>query len=473
MGTVNTCWVYYGTMLDFLQLVIGLSLFQYAFDSYLTNRQLARLEHKAPPPSLKPYFNILGDSSNFLASQHYLRDKLRFGQIAGIIDTIESACLYTTLVSYLLAVLFHGGAKSSTPVSGLKGVWDYAGTFELVRSRGEIIHSLVFVVLVSALSSITSVPAGLYRTFVLEEKHGFNKTTFKTWCLDLVKGQLLGAVIGLPIIAALLKIIAVAGPSFVTYTMLFILAIQLLMIPVYPYLIAPIFNKYKAIQEFKDKENYMDVASWVERLSQRLNFPLGRVWVMDGSTRSSHSNAFFFGMPFLTKHIVLYDTLLDQNSPEEVEAVLAHELGHWRFNHSMMMMFVGQASLLVMLSMVRLTIFNPSLYRSFGFIGERPVIIGLMLSMALQSPLDTITSFIVHAISRRFEFQADQFAFDLSTNEYQYADKLKSALVRLGDSNKSVTDVDELWSAYKHSHPTMPERIVRLDELITSQEKKQ
>lgn len=120
-------------------------------------------------------------------------------------------------------------------------------------------------------------------------QHGFNKTTFRTWCLDLVKGQALAALIGLPVLAALLKIIALAGPSFVTYTMVFVLALQIIMVPVYPYLIAPLFNKYRAIQEFKDKDNYVDVANRVDRLAKRLNFPLGRVWVMDGSTRSSHS----------------------------------------------------------------------------------------------------------------------------------------------------------------------------------------
>lgn len=161
--------------MNFLHLVIGLTLFQHAFDSYLTSRQLGRLNHKAPPASLTPYFSILGDSSNFVASQHYLRDKLRFGQIAGLVDLVENACLYTTLVSY-----FCFGNKSN-PVSGLKAVWDYAGTFAFVRARGEITHSLVFVVLSSAISSVTSVPASLYRTFVLEEKVSLGDASSPLW----------------------------------------------------------------------------------------------------------------------------------------------------------------------------------------------------------------------------------------------------------------------------------------------------
>jgi STE24 endopeptidase len=170
----------------------------------------------------------------------------------------------------------------------------------------------------------------------------------------------------------------------------------------------------------------------------------------------------------------------DQSSPEEVEAVLAHELGHWKFNHSLRMMGLSQIITLVNLLMLRISIFNPALvgliyrsvkqrlmsvlqYRSFNFYNERPVIIGLLVSMSLLTPLDTIISFIINAVSRRFEFQADLFAFNLSNSEHEYADKLKKALVRLGNENKSVTDVDSLWSAYKHSHPVCIHRIVLLD----------
>ena len=113
--------------------------------------------------------------------------------------------------------------------------------------------------------------------------------TFGLWLKDLIKSQALTAAIGLPVLAAVLKIIMYAGPSFVNYTMAFVIALQIIMFPVFPYLIAPIFNQYKAIQDFKDKPNYMEVAQRVDKLATRLKFPLGRIWVMDGSKRSSHS----------------------------------------------------------------------------------------------------------------------------------------------------------------------------------------
>ena len=127
------------------------------------------------------------------------------------------------------------------------------------------------------------------------------------------------------------------------------------------YLIAPIFNKFRALKEFTDKPNYVEVGRRTEALAKRLNFPLGKLWVIDGSTRSSHSNAYFSGLPFLSKHVVLYDTLLDSSTPEEVEAVLAHELGHWQKNHVAKMMLMSQVILLANLSLIRLSIFNPAL----------------------------------------------------------------------------------------------------------------
>lgn len=474
---------------DYLKATLGLTVAQHWFDSWLNSRQLLKLDWKTIPSHLGPYFTLLDKvaavpaststktedaaepkakdmTSNFLAAQAYLKDKLRFGQLTSLVDLAETTLIYSTVASTTLL----GRGKA---LSGLKLLWDFAGTLPRVNRYGEIVHSLAFVVVLSLVGQVTAVPASLYRTFVLEEKHGFNKTTVQTWILDFIKSNVLSAVLGLPLIAALLKIIQWSGPAFVSYAMAMVIGLQLILIPAYPYLIAPIFNKFRALKEFTDKPNYVEVGRRTEALAKRLNFPLGKLWVIDGSTRSSHSNAYFSGLPFLSKHVVLYDTLLDSSTPEEVEAVLAHELGHWQKNHVAKMMLMSQVILLANLSLIRLSIFNPALYRAFSFTSERPLIIGLMVSMSLLSPLDTITSFIVHAVSRRFEFQADKFAFDLSNDEHEYADNLKSALIRLGNENKSVTDVDGLWSAYKHSHPTMPERIVRLDELITAESKKQ
>lgn len=267
--------------MDYQKLLIALIALQWTSETWINARQLGRLNHRKVPDKLKTYFDILGDSKLFLPSQAYAKDKLKFGRIAGLVDLAETLLIYTSVWS-----LWTG---STQPASGIKRLWDYAGSFALVKGSGEITHSLAFVVALSLLSSITSIPASLYKTFVIEERHGFNKTDLRTWILDLVKSQLLAGVIGLPLIACLLKIISYAGPSFVSYTMVFVIILQLVMVPVYPALIAPLFNKFTPIKDFKDKPNYVEVAERVEALAKQLGFPLGKLKVVDGSKRSSHS----------------------------------------------------------------------------------------------------------------------------------------------------------------------------------------
>lgn len=159
---------------NYMTALTALTFAQYAFNSWVNGRQLSCLEHKTIPASLKPYFALLDSkdkdgkpvdaASNFVASQNYLRDKLKFGRLAGLIDLVETAVIYTTAVS----ALFNKGR----PTSGLKGIWDYAGSFDYVTKHGEIVHSLAFVVALAAIGSVTSIPADLYRTFVIEEKVG-------------------------------------------------------------------------------------------------------------------------------------------------------------------------------------------------------------------------------------------------------------------------------------------------------------
>ena len=148
-------------MPDYVRLINGLTVFGFAFERYINGRQLAKLNHKQPPAGLKAYFDILKDTSNFVPSQLYLRDKLKFGQLASVVDLFESLALSSTIISIVF-----GGSRQS----GLKLLWDYSGSFSFVRSHGEIVHSLAFMTCSAILSMITGVPASLYRTFVIEEK---------------------------------------------------------------------------------------------------------------------------------------------------------------------------------------------------------------------------------------------------------------------------------------------------------------
>ena len=202
------------------------------------------------------------------------------------------------------------------------------------RFQGEISQTLVFVFAFNIISIILSLPVSYYSTFVLEEKFGFNKQTPKLWVTDKLKGQALSIVLGTPIISAVLKIIQKTGNSFFYYLWLFGVFLQIFAITVYPILILPLFNKLSPLPPG-------DIKTGVENLAQKLKFPLSDLYVIDGSKRSAHSNAYFFGLPW-KKHIVIYDTLIEQSEPEEVVAVLSHELGHWSLGHTTKLLTIGQ-----------------------------------------------------------------------------------------------------------------------------------
>ena len=222
----------------------------------------------------------------------------------------------------------------------LPKIWAFSGGL-LVRylpSRfhgGEITQTLIFLFGFNIISTILSLPVSYYATFVLEQKFGFNKQTPKLWVSDMIKGQLLGIVLGTPIISAVLKIIQLSGKnSFFYYLWLFGVFLQVFVITIYPTLILPLFNKLSPLPAGELKTS-------VENLAAKLRFPLSDLYVIDGSKRSAHSNAYFYGLPW-KKHIVLYDTLIEQSEPDEVVAVLSHELGHWSLGHTTKLLGIAQ-----------------------------------------------------------------------------------------------------------------------------------
>jgi STE24 endopeptidase len=193
-------------------------------------------------------------------------------------------------------------------------------------------------------STLLSFPTSYYSHFVLEEKFGFNKQTVKLWLTDMLKGQLLGVVLGAPIISGLLKIVQATGNEFFYYLWLFGIFIQVVGITIYPTLILPLFNKLSPLEAGPLKTG-------VEALAKRLDFPLSELYVIDGSKRSAHSNAYFFGFPW-KKHIVIFDTLIEKSETEEVVAVLGHELGHWSLNHTTKLFGIAQVWIITLVSQI-------------------------------------------------------------------------------------------------------------------------
>ncbi len=204
------------------------------------------------------------------------------------------------------------------------------------RFSGEISHSVLFFFTFNIISQILALPPSYYSTFVLEEKFGFNKQSLKLWITDMLKSQALMVVLGTPLLSAFLKIIQVTGTNFFYYLWVFSVVVQMFAVTIYPTFILPQFNKLSPLEPGELKTS-------VEAMASKLNFPLKSLYVIDGSKRSAHSNAYFFGLPW-KKHIVIYDTLIEKSEPQEVVAVLGHELGHWSLSHTTKLMAIAQVS---------------------------------------------------------------------------------------------------------------------------------
>jgi STE24 endopeptidase len=251
------------------------------------------------------------DQKTFDKSQAYGRAKAKFSFASGLFSQVKNYFVIThNIYPRLWAVT---------------GTW-LTSTLVPDRFKGEITHSLVFAFTYSFAETLLGLPWSYYYNFVLEESFGFNKQTVGLFFTDLVKGQALSLAFGIPLGAAFLKIVQKTGDSFFLYLWAFTLLVQLAAITVYPILIVPLFNKLTPLPPGDLKEK-------VEALAQRLQFPLAELYVIDGSKRSAHSNAYFTGMPW-KKKIVIYDTLIEKSEVKEVEAILAHELGHWSEGHT-------------------------------------------------------------------------------------------------------------------------------------------
>ncbi|KAK4054718.1 zinc metalloprotease [Microbotryomycetes sp. JL201] len=481
--------------IEWQALMVGIIIAVTVFETYINVRQRPFLDSRlfpTLPQTLAPYLPASTAQDNYHKSQRYSLDKLAYSSSINLIDLVESIVLLTGISAPVLTVLGidlgqpatlgqtrFASDKLSTKLyellgvghdgnwTLLKGFWNLAGRSQFAAAS-PLRHSLAFVACMSLVSAILSIPKGLYSNFVLEQKHGFNKMTVKTFFGDAVKGLLVSLAIELPFLAAILKLIERIGGSgilrLVAWLLAVIFAFQIIMIPTYPYLIAPLFNKFTPLAT--DSPVYPKAKA----LADRLEFPLGRIWVIDGSKRSSHSNAYFYGLPFLTKHIVLYDTLLEKSSPEEIEAVLAHELGHWKHGHIVILLAVSLIQLSFSLLTFSLLLFNRSLLAAFGFSTNQfpnsqtgPIIVSLLLASLLFAPVSTILHFVMNMISRALEYDADKFASKLGAD---VASNLKGALVSLHEKNLALTLTDPLYSAYKNSHPTLIERLDALDKAI-------
>lgn len=354
--------------------------------------------------------------------------------------------------------------------------WDAAEQVnaQVLGFDSEIYRSMTFVLLSNIFNIIINLPFSIYGTFVLEEKHGFNQQTAGFYAKDQVKKFFVGQLLTLPLVAAIVKIIQWGGDYFFVYLWAFVMTYAIFMLTIYPGFIAPLFDKFTPLPDGTLKTQ-------IEELAASIQFPLYKLFVVEGSKRSSHSNAYFVGF-FKFKRIVLFDTLLeeserkklkDQDEQEENEekdskvkkaqgcttpeilAVLGHELGHWKLNHIMKNIIITSVHIFLMFALFGYLYTQQNLYAAFGFPHDRPIIIGLMIILQfITAPFNAVMEFAVTVLSRRFEFQADEFAANMGK-----AEMLQSALIKLNNDNLGFPIYDWLYSSWHHSHPPILERI--------------
>jgi STE24 endopeptidase len=366
-------------------------------------------------------FKGIVDEATYRKSVEYTLAKAKF-------DQIET----TYQVVILLLILF-------------SGVLPWA--FNLfARSLGTSAWAMaVFLFVVGLALSLPNLPLAWYDQFKLEERFGFNTSTQKTWWLDRLKGLLLGIVLGYPLLVLVLKFVDWTGSLWWLWAWAALLAFQMIMAVLGPVLILPLFNKFTALPEGSLRDRLL-------KLAEKTRFRARSIQVMDGSKRSRHSNAFFSGFGQFRK-IVLFDTLIQQLAEPELEAVLAHEIGHFKKKHIPKMLAISALASLIGFYCLSLLAKQGWFYRAFGFAPGN--IAPALLLFGLLSGLVTFwISPVAHWWSRRYEYQADAFAAETMHEP----DSLVGALRKLNEKNLSNLTPHPIYSGFYYSHPTLLER---------------
>jgi STE24 endopeptidase len=319
---------------------------------------------------------------------------------------------------------------------------------------GGMVQQVALLMAFALVGSLIDLPMTLYQTFVLEERFGFNKMTFKLWLADLLKSSVVGVLIGLPIVALILWVMGAAGSLWWLWAWGLWMGLNLLLLVIYPTLIAPLFNKFQPLEDETLKLR-------VTALMQRCGFSAKGLFVMDGSKRSAHANAYFTGFG-AAKRVVFYDTLLAKLSAAEVDAVLAHELGHFKHKH-----IIKRIVSMFAMSLAGFALLGWLAAQAWFYVG-----LGVMPNMAAGAPNDAlalllfslsvpVVSFFISPlfaqISRQHEFEADAYAVAQTSG----AD-LSTALLKLYEDNAATLTPDPLYVKFYYSHPPASERLLRM-----------
>ncbi len=384
------------------------------------------LNLKAMDPNLPDEFAGFYDIDKYRKSQEYTIDNTRFGFVVSTINIV-----------ILLLFILYGGFNWID--QGLRGY----------HFDSDIILGIVYFFTLFLLKDIISIPFSIYSTFVIEEKYGFNKTTPKLFILDKLKGIVLALVIGSIILGAILYFFEVYGSTAWKYAWGVMTFFIVVMPPVYINWIAPLFNKFISLESGNLRHQ-------IEEYADKVKFPLQEIYIMDGSKRSSHSNAYFIGFG-KNKRIVLYDTLLEKHSNEEIVAILAHEVGHYKKKHQiinivMSIMFTG-----FMLFLLSFFINNQGLFDAFQM-NQISNYAGIIFFSMFYTPINFTLGILMNILSRRNEYQADAY----SKKTIGSGDPLILGLKNLTTSNLGNLTPHKLMVWMNYSHPPVLHRIREL-----------
>ena len=365
------------------------------------------------------------DPAEYRRSQAYLRTNTRFGLVASAFD-----------LSLLLIFWFCGGFAAVD-------AWTRAFGW------GPIATGLVYIGAIAGLKVIVDQPFRLYATFVIEERYGFNQTTLATWIKDRLKGALLAMCLGIPLLAGILAFFLTTGTMAWLWCWLLVTLFTIVVQFIAPTWIMPLFNRFEPLAKGPLRDAIMTY-------SASIGFSLENIYVMDGSKRSSKSNAFFTGFG-RHRRIVLFDTLIAKHTVDELVAVLAHEMGHYKMRHILKMMAIGVVQTGLLLFLLSLVIDSPALFEAF-YVQQPSIHAGLIFFSLLYTPVDFFLGMIVQHISRGHEFAADRFAAETSGRRVA----MITALKKLSVNNLSNLTPHPFYVFLNYSHPPVLKRIEAL-----------
>lgn len=395
----------------------------HVFTQYLELRQLRKNRETALPKEVK---DLGVEEKAFLETQSYQRDRRCASML---FDSVNLAWSYVSQV-YI-------------------NPWAWRLAIGVCGGENECRSTLLWMLITTWVDKPLSVAESLYKNFVIEERHGFNKMTCGLFFGDLVKSELLSYALAGPLIPGAIRLVRWGGERFHLYLWAAAQGLVFAFMWIYPNFIQPLFNKFEPLKDVELRKKIGDLAAEEE-------FPLTKLFQVDGSKRSSHSNAYFFGF-WKNKRIVIYDTLLSLRH-DQILAVLCHELGHWKFNHITYNLIITSAHLFGLFWSFGRVMFSPDtskeIIRSFGYGESNAIILSFMIYSMLVEPVEQVIAVLMTLHSRSNEFQADRFAVKKGRGE-----ELASGLLQMSQENKGDLNPDWLYAWYHFSHPALVERL--------------